>query len=144
MKETVKNEIGNVLEIAAEKTNLPEVLSFIDEQMAPLGFSSKAKMQLELAAEEIFVNIADYAYARERGRARILVEIDKEVHEAAITFSDTGRPFDPTAKKDPVLTLPADERKPGGLGIFLAKKLMDSVSYEYRDGKNILKLIKKE
>ncbi len=133
----------NELEIEADTANLPEVLAFIGERIAPLGPSAKANMQLELAAEEIFVNIADYAYAPGKGRAKVLVETDGEEHAAVITFSDEGRPFDPTAKKDPALSLPADQRTPGGLGIFLAKKLMDSVSYEYRDGRNILKLTKK-
>ena len=117
--------------------------SFIEEHIASLEPSGKAKMQLDLAAEEIFVNIADYAYAPGKGRAKILVETDEKAHEAVITFTDEGRPFDPTAMNDPELSIPADERTPGGLGIFLTKKLMDGVSYEYRDGKNILKLIKK-
>ncbi|MBO4563106.1 MAG: anti-sigma factor antagonist [Clostridia bacterium] len=133
----------NELEIEADKANLPEALSFIEELVAPLEPSEKAKMQLELAAEEIFVNIADYAYAPGKGKAKILVETDEEAREAVITFSDKGRPFDPTAMEDPALSLPVGEKTPGGLGIFLTKKLMDGVSYEYRDGKNILKLIKK-
>ena len=133
------NELG----IEADPQNLPEVLSFIEEFVAPLELSDKAKMQLELAAEEIFVNIADYAYAPGKGKAKILVETDVTAREAVITFSDTGRPFDPTAVNDPELSLPVGEKTPGGLGIFLTKKLMDGVSYEYRDGKNVLKLIKK-
>ena len=135
--------LPNELETEADTANLSEVLSFIGEHIAPLEPSEKAKMQLDIAAEEIFVNIADYAYAPGKGRAKILVETDEEAHEAVITFSDTGRPFDPTAVNDPELSIPAGERTPGGLGIFLTKKLMDGVSYEYRDGKNILKLIKK-
>lgn len=133
----------NELEIEADKENLPEVLSFIEEHVEPLGLSEKGKMQLDLAAEEIFVNIANYAYAPEHGMARILVETDETMNEAVITFSDEGRPFDPTKKADPSVSLSADERTPGGLGIFLTKKLMDGFSYEYRDGKNILKLTKK-
>ena len=133
----------NELETEAAKENLPDVLAFIEEHVEPLGLSEKAKMQLDLAAEEIFVNIADYAYAPGKGRAKILVETDENAHEAVITFSDEGKPFDPTAKADPELLIPAVDRTPGGLGIFLTKKLMDGVSYEYRDGRNILKLIKK-
>lgn len=135
--------LPNELEIAAERNSLEEVLAFIAEHVAPLEPSAKASYQLELAAEEIFVNIADYAYAPEHGRASVLVETDENAHEAVITFSDEGRPFDPTAKPDPSISLPASERTPGGLGIFLTKKLMDGVSYEYREGKNVLKLIKK-
>ena len=131
------------LEIEAVTANLPEVLSFIGEHIAPLAPSEKAKLQLSLAAEEIFVNISDYAYAPGHGKARILVETDEDAHEAVITFSDEGMPFDPIQKPDPELSLPFNEREPGGLGIFLTKKLMDGVSYEYRDGRNILKLIKK-
>lgn len=132
----------NELEIDADKANLPEVLAFIGEHIATLEPSEKAKMQLDLAAEEIFVNIANYAYAPGHGKAKVLVEIDENVHEAMITFSDEGKPFDPTAKTDPELSIPANERTPGGLGIFLTKKLMDGISYEYRDGKNILLLRK--
>lgn len=135
--------LPNELEIEAAKENLSEALAFIEEHVEPLAPSAKAKMQLDLAAEEIFVNIADYAYAPEKGKAKILVETDEASNEAIITFSDEGRPFDPTAKEDPVLALSANERKPGGLGIFLTKKLMDGVSYEFRDGKNVLILRKK-
>ena len=133
----------NELEIEADAQSLPEVLSFIDEHISPLGPSEKSRMQLDLAAEEIFVNIADYAYAPGHGKASILVETDEAAREAVIIFTDEGRPFDPTAKEDPELSIPADERTPGGLGIFITKKLMDGLSYEYRGGKNILRLVKK-
>ena len=131
------------LEIDAERENLPEALSFIGEHTAKLGPSERAKSQLELAAEEIFVNIADHAYAPGHGKARILVETDEAAREVTITFVDEGIPFDPTAAPDPALSAPADERSPGGLGIFLAKQLTDGISYEYRDGKNILLFRKK-
>jgi len=133
----------NELEIQADKGNLPEVLSFIEEHVEPLGLSERTRMQLDLAAEEIFVNIANYAYTPGTGMARILVETDAAANEAAITFSDEGRPFDPTKRDDPAVLLPAGERTPGGLGIFLTKKLVDGISYEYRDGKNILLIRKK-
>ena len=135
--------LPNELEAEADRNSLAEVLSFIEEHIEPLGLSEKVRMQLELAAEEIFVNIADYAYAPDHGRAKILVETDVSAGETAITFSDNGKPFDPTKKDTPSVSLPANERTPGGLGIFLARKLMDDISYEYRDGKNILRLKKK-
>ena len=131
------------LEICAERENLQEVLSFIGEHTAKLEPSERAKSQLELAAEEIFVNIADHAYAPGHGKAKILVETDEAAREAAITFTDEGMPFDPTKAPDPELSAPAHEKQPGGLGIFLAKKLTDGISYEYRDGKNILLFRKK-
>lgn len=131
------------LELEAQRQNLPEVLSFIEEKTEPLCPSPKAGMQLALAAEEVFVNISDYAYAPGQGKAWVRVELDPENNEAVITFSDEGRPFDPTAKEEPSVTLPAEQRKPGGLGIFLVKKLMDGVSYEYRGGKNVLTVRKK-
>ena len=102
----------------------------------------KAQMQIDIAVEEIFVNIASYAYESGDGKAVISVSTtdDNAVH---ITFTDMGIPYDPLAKEDPDITLSASERQIGGLGIFMTKKIMDEVKYEHRDGCNILKLVKK-
>lgn len=128
------------LEAAAEK--LPEVLSFLEEHLERADCPPKTQMQIAVAAEEIFVNIASYAYAPETGRAQVCLELFRDPLRAVITFLDSGRPFDPLKREDPNVLLPAEERQIGGLGIFMTKKLMDGVRYEYRDGKNVLTMEK--
>lgn len=130
------------LDILALKENLPQVLSFIDEQLKEHGCTQKILSQIAVAAEEIFVNIASYAYDPEIGPAKIRVEIVGEPLSVVIGFIDSGKPFDPLAKPDPNIDLPAMQRDIGGLGIFMVKKTMDDVSYEYKDGKNILTITK--
>ena len=130
---------ANELELEAKVAYLPEVQDFVDEH---IDCSPKARMQISVAVEEIFVNIATYAYAPEDGMATVRVEISEEPVTVTITFMDHGIPYDPLAKADPDLSLTADERQIGGLGIFLTKKTMDDVKYEYEDGKNILTLKK--
>ena len=131
-------------EIVVEATdeNLPSVLSFIEDHLGEVDCPPKARMQIRLAAEEIFVNIAHYAYAPEKGRATVRVEVSEEPVSVTITFMDHGVPYDPLAKRDPDVTLSASEREIGGLGIFMTKKVMDDVAYEYRGGQNILTLKK--
>ena len=131
------------LDIEAKVENLNDVLAFVDEQIEEAGCSMKIQMQIDVAVEEIFVNIAHYAYTPEVGPATIRVEITKDPLAAVLTFIDHGVPYDPLAKEDPDVTLSAEERQIGGLGIFMVKNTMDDVEYEYKDGHNILK-IKKE
>ena len=130
------------LEIPALVEKLSEVQDFIGEFLEENDCSMKARMAIDVCVEEIFVNIAHYAYAPETGEAKVRVEVSDDPPEAAITFIDSGRPFDPLSKEDPDVTLSAEERDIGGLGIYMTKKMMDDVSYEYKDGCNIL-LIKK-
>lgn len=87
--------------------------------------------------------IASYAYAPGTGIATVCIEIDDDPPVATIAISDSGVPFDPLKKVDPDATLPAEEREIGGLGIFMTKKAMDEVRYEYKDGQNRLTLVKK-
>lgn len=131
------------LDIEAVKDNITEVLGFIDEQLESTGCSPKTLMQIDLAAEEIFVNIAEYAYDPETGPATVRVEVKPDGSAVIITFIDHGVPYDPLVKEDPDVTLSAAERKVGGLGIFLVKKNMDNIKYEYVNGSNILTIIKK-
>ncbi|MCR4712083.1 MAG: ATP-binding protein, partial [Clostridia bacterium] len=126
---------------AAEK-NLPQVMDFVESKLATVDCSPKAEMQIALAVEEIFTNIAKYAYAPETGPATVLVEVAEEPVMVTITFIDQGVPYDPLAREDPNVELPVEAREIGGLGIFLTKKIMDDVNYEYKDGKNILTLKK--
>jgi anti-sigma regulatory factor (Ser/Thr protein kinase) len=100
------------------------------------------KKRLILAAEEIFVNICKYAYHPDKGRAVVRVEVVDDPVQVKITFVDHGKPYDPLLKDDPDVTLSAEEREIGGLGIFMVKQSMDAVEYEYKDGSNILTLVK--
>ncbi len=126
--------------IDAATENLDEVMSFITEQLEAVDCPMKTQMQIEVAVEELFVNIAHYAYAPDTGTAKIRTEITADTAE--ITFIDSGVQYDPLAKPDPDVTLSAAERQIGGLGIYMVKKSMDDVRYEYKDGQNILTITK--
>ena len=130
------------LDVEAAVENLEKVISFVEEQILHIDCSPKTRMQLDLAVEEIFVNIAHYAYAPGRGNATVRVEVSENPVTVAITFIDRGIPYDPLQKEDPDVTLSAEERNVGGLGIFMTKRVMDSVSYKYQDGQNILTIKK--
>ena len=131
------------LRIAALKECLNQVLDFVNEELDQLDCSPKARMLIDIAVEEMFVNIASYAYGPEEGDAEILLRSDPAENEVEIEMRDSGVPFDPLQKPDPDVTLPASQRKIGGLGIFMVKKSMDSMTYEYRDGQNRLSFRKK-
>ena len=126
------------LEIEALNDNLDTVTEFIDELLEEAGCGMNTQLLVDLCVEEIFVNIASYAYAPDVGMAWITAEILQEPKRIRIAFSDTGMQYDPLANEDPDITLSAEERKIGGLGVFLVKKNMDSVRYEYTGGHNIL------
>ena len=130
------------LDIVAKTENLDVVTDFVNEQLEAAGCPMKILMQIDLAVEEIFVNIANYAYSPEEGPATVRVQTDSEKSTVDITFIDHGVPYDPLAKQDPDVTLSAEQRAIGGLGIFMVKKSMDDVTYEYRDGHNILTIKK--
>lgn len=129
------------LVMEAERENLPQALAFIDKHLEEVGCPMKEQMQIDVAAEEIFVNIASYAYAP--GRGKVMIHMDTNEGEAAITFVDSGMQYDPLAKEDPDVTLSAEDRQIGGLGIFMVKNSMDDVRYEYKDNKNKLTLVKR-
>ena len=131
------------MEIEATDENLAAVQSFVEKQLGTVDCPPKAQMQIGVAVEEIFINISHYAYAPDKGKATVRVEVSDDPMTASITFADRGVPYDPLAKPDPDVALPVGERTVGGLGIFLTKKLMDDVRYEYRDGQNILTRKKK-
>ena len=116
------------LEIDATQENLAVVNDFIEEQLD--GYSMKDSMQVSLVVEEIYVNIASYAYGDSVGKAVITCDIDRDTNTLTLVFEDHGMPFDPLAKEDPDITASAEDRQIGGLGIFLIKKIMDTVSYE--------------
>ena len=132
----------NELVTEAINSNLPNVLAFVDEQLEAVGCPMRTQAQIDVAVEELFVNIANYAYDTVSGKVTVQVSVYEEPLRVEITFIDNGRQYDPLAKPDPDITLPAKKRNIGGLGIFMVKKSMDEVTYSYRDGKNILTIIK--
>lgn len=133
----------NGLELEAKVENLPEVLAFVDRQLEQRDCPMKAQMQIDIAVEELFVNIANYAYNPEVGWAKVMVEVLDDPLSVSVTFMDSGKPYDPLAKADPDTTLSAEERPIGGLGIYMVKKSMDEIAYEYKDGQNILTIKKR-
>lgn len=130
------------MSINATVENIPTVTAFVDEQLEALGCPMKAQMQIDIAIDELFSNIAYYAYNPEVGPATVRVEVVDDPMAVKISFIDHGKPYDPLAKADPDTSLSAEERGIGGLGIYMVKKSMDEVNYEYRDGENILTIKK--
>lgn len=129
-----------VLTVDATNENLHSVMDFVDRFLEKNGAALKIQMQVDLAVEEIFVNIANYAYGDSVGKAE--VSVHHHNGEVTIAFKDSGVPYNPLEKADPDITLSAEERAIGGLGVFLTKKTMDAVTYEYLDGFNVLTLKK--
>ena len=130
------------LTIAATIENIEAVTDFVNEQLEAVDCPLKAQMQIDIALDELFGNIAHYAYSPNVGEATVRVELEEEPRAAVITFMDKGVPYDPLAKDDPDTTLSAEDRKIGGLGIYMVKKSMDDMTYEYKDGQNVLKIKK--
>lgn len=130
------------LTIDATVENITQITAFVDEQLEELNCPMKAQMQIDVAIDELFGNIARYAYHPDVGTATVRVEVTQDPLTVIITFIDNGVPYDPLAKEDPDITLSAEEREIGGLGIYMVKKSMDNVAYEYKDGQNILTIKK--
>lgn len=130
------------LETDASTERLADVQQFISEKLERADCPMKVCMQIEVAVEEIFVNIASYAYAPLSGKAKVRVELSDNPSSVSITFIDHGVPYNPLAKVDPDVHAEASDRPIGGLGIYMTKKMMDDVTYEYKDGENILTLKK--
>jgi len=132
----------NELSVDAAVDNIEIVTDFVNKYLEEYGCPVKAQMQIDIAIDELFGNIAQYAYHPEIGPATVRVEVMEEPLSVIITFIDQGVPYDPLKTEDPDTTLSADERGFGGLGIYTVKKIMDDISYEYRDGRNILRIRK--
>lgn len=115
---------------------LDNVTSFVNDKLDEAGCSVKTQMQIAVSLEEAFVNVAHYAYGDTVGK--VTIGVSAEGGNAYIRMADSGMKFDPLKKDDPDITLSAEERNIGGLGIFMVKKIMDSVSYEYVNGENVL------
>ena len=130
------------LTIAATVKNIEAVTDFVNEQLEALDCPVKAQMQIGIAIDELFGNIAQYAYNPDVGEATVRVEVQQNPLSVVITFIDGGVPYDPLTAADPDTTLSAEERDLGGLGIFMVKKSMDEMTYRHENGKNILSIRK--
>ncbi len=130
------------LTLDAAVENLDTVLAFVDEKLKAVDCPPRIQMQIDVAVEELFVNIANYAYAPGSGSATIRAETFSGPRRVSVTLIDSGTPYNPLEKPDPDVTLSAEERQIGGLGIFMVKKSMNEMTYEYRDGKNVLTIVK--
>lgn len=130
------------LTVDAVMDSIPAVTEFVDEQLEQYHCPMKAQAQIDIAIDELFSNIVHYAYHPEVGPATVRVEVLEKPLSVVITFIDQGVPYDPLSKTDPDVTLPADDREPGGLGIYIVKKNMSDITYEYKNGKNILRIRK--
>ena len=131
------------LNLEASVANIPAVTDFVNAILEELDCPMKARMQIDVAIDELFSNIAQYAYTPGTGPATVRVETEEDPRAVILTFIDRGIPYDPLAAEDPDITAPAEERSIGGLGVFLVKKTMDDVRYERRDGQNILRITKR-
>ena len=127
----------------ADESLLNDVTDYVEEELEKAGFTYKDILRLKVCIEEVFINVAHYAYGETTGDVDIGVEHDKANNQVIFTFEDGGVQFNPLAKEDPDVTLTAHERQIGGLGIFICKKIMDDIQYNYTNGKNILTMTKK-
>ena len=127
----------------AKVESLSDVLGFVDQMLDSFECPMKIQMAVCVAIEEVFVNVAHYAYGEGQGDMRLGIGFDEESRTVTFHMTDKGVPFDPLQKPDPDITLSAEDREVGGLGIFIAKKTMDSIRYAYENGENVLTMTKK-
>jgi anti-sigma regulatory factor (Ser/Thr protein kinase) len=127
----------------AKTESLSDVLGFVEETLESLECPMKIQAAICVAIEEVFVNVAHYAYPNGEGDMSLQIGFEEKSRTITFRMTDKGIPFDPLQKPDPDITLSAEDREIGGLGIFIAKKTMDSISYAYENDQNILTMIKK-
>lgn len=135
---------GNMqeLRLSATPDTLYTVLDMIEERLDGAGCPPGKKTEILIAVEEMYINIVHYAYGGKTGEAIVQMEVTSRPEVCRIVLRDHGTPYNPLTKDDPDVTLSAEQRKIGGLGIYMAKKSMDLIHYEYRDGSNILTMEK--
>ena len=125
------------LQVPPVLESIPQVCAFLEAALQDCGAPLKVISQVQIAADEIFSNIARYS-----GAGTAAVECEMQENRLTVRFLDDGRPYDPTAQPEPDTTLPAEEREIGGLGIFMVRKTMDRLSYRYGEGQNVLTIEK--
>ena len=134
--------IHESLTVAAERDNLARVQEFITATMKEGCASEKAQNQIDIATEEVFINIASYAYPKDASDKSVFIDCVINGNEMTLTFKDKGVAYNPLNKPDPDINIPVQDMKIGGLGIFMTKQLVDSLEYEYDKGCNVLRIIK--
>lgn len=136
------SDVKAELTVKAVVENLEKVISFVDEILETVECPVKVQMKIDIAVDEIFSNIAHYAYCPQTGMVTVQVEVLKEPWTVCITFIDQGIPYNPLSMPEPDTSSSVEERQLGGLGIYMVRKSMDDVSYEYRERENILTIKK--
>ena len=126
----------------AKTESLSEIIGFVEETLEGFECPIKTQTAICVAIEEVFVNVAHYAYPDGEGDMSLHIGFDDQSRAITFRMTDKGVPFDPLANPDPDITLSAEERDIGGLGIFITKKTMDTVAYTYENSKNILTMTK--
>jgi anti-sigma regulatory factor (Ser/Thr protein kinase) len=132
----------NELEIDATLENLKSVNEFIKKILNENKCSKRDEMSLKMAIEEIYINIVNYAYTPNIGKVKINSEVKNDKFSIVLNFIDEGKPFNPLEQDEPDFDLDVEGRDAGGFGIFIVKDKVDDISYEYKDGKNILTIKK--
>ena len=127
----------------AKTEALNDVLGYVEQTLESLDCPMKLQMAICVAIEEVFVNVARYAYPDGEGDMTLGIALDEASRNVTFRVADKGIPFDPLQRPDPDITLSAEEREIGGLGIFIAKQTMDTIRYAYENGENILTMTKK-
>ncbi|MCI9436345.1 MAG: ATP-binding protein [Lachnospiraceae bacterium] len=128
--------------LQASDDTLYTVLDAIEAHLCKNGCPDAVKTQVLISVEEIYVNIAHYAYGGDKGEATVQMEVTQNPRICRVVFKDRGIPYNPLEKEDPDISLSAGEREIGGLGIFMVKQCMDKITYRYEDGYNILAIEK--
>jgi serine phosphatase RsbU (regulator of sigma subunit)/anti-sigma regulatory factor (Ser/Thr protein kinase) len=136
------NALPNELTLSAIPENVEKATDFVNAHLELYHCPNKEKIQIDIAIDELFSNIARYAYNPEVGAATVRVETVENPLSVIVTFIDKGVPYDPLKKKDPDVNVPLAEREIGGLGIYMVKKSMDEIVYSYKNGQNILSIKK--
>ena len=127
----------------AKVDRIPWLTERVDALLEDLDCPMKAQMQIDVAIDELLANIASYAYGTGEGEVTVRFDFQPGDRTVALTFIDSGIPYDPLAKPDPDIALEVEKRSVGGLGIFLVKKTMDDMTYARRDGRNVLTIRKR-
>lgn len=130
------------LTVEAIVEQIETVTEFVNAELEKLDCPMKARIQLDIAIDEIVSNIAYYAYGEKTGTVTVRIEVLQEENGVQLMFLDSGVPYDPLTRQDPDISAEIEERKEGGLGIFLVRKTMDDMKYEYKDGQNCLTIRK--
>ena len=139
-------DVMKELKIEATIENLAKVFAFLSESMESYECDPKIKRQIKLCVEELFVNIAHYAYNPDIGVAEISIDTvpgSDGKPKMVISFADSGKPYDPLSLPDPDIEADLEDRKIGGLGVYLVRTTMDNFEYKHKDGQNITTIEKK-